>query len=103
MKKTTIRTIVLGSAALSAATAGAWFLFTSEPAQKQPPVPTAVPTAFSPFSVAKKLPVQKTEVRPEAEPSSSQLSDESPVTQDNAQNIGEDSTESLPEHRTPSL
>ncbi len=41
MKKTTVRSIAIGSVALTAATAGAWFMLTSEPRKKEvfSPVP----------------------------------------------------------------
>ena len=35
MKKTTVRSIAIGSITLTAATAGAWFMLTSEPPQKK--------------------------------------------------------------------
>ncbi|WPD21564.1 MAG: hypothetical protein SD837_15300 [Candidatus Electrothrix scaldis] len=86
MKKKTMHTIVFGSAALTAATAGAWFMLSSEPAPPKTPVPT-LPSA----DIEKNAQVKN-------EPSLPQLPDASPVVPDPPNDPLVDSSKSLLEN-----
>ncbi|MCI5121111.1 MAG: hypothetical protein D3908_07980, partial [Candidatus Electrothrix sp. AUS4] len=93
MKKQTIHTIALGSAALTAVTAGAWFMLSSDPSPKKPAVPTS-PTS----AIKENIPQQQTSQQTGAESSSPLSPDESPAVPDSTQDTLVNTTESLPEN-----
>ncbi|MCI5141759.1 MAG: hypothetical protein D3909_08535, partial [Candidatus Electrothrix sp. ATG1] len=93
MKKTTVQYLTIGSVALTAVTAGAWLMFTSQPKKKEMTAPLSSP----PSVATEKTYQQQTNVLPEPKASVSQISEpgHSPM---NVLDAAPDSTDQQPEN-----